>query len=121
MPDSLCNGCSPAWWARSRRLLLLAPIAAACRSSPPADVRPQPVPSTTSATTTRASPDANRGCQSPVSQRTSDAGCWLTIETALGPLTETRPVWHLYSYPTSAAAEAARGTGGTVTESFGRH
>jgi quercetin dioxygenase-like cupin family protein len=65
--------------------------------------------------------DPNRGCQSPVSQRTADAGCWLTVEAPLGILPSEPLFWHLHSYPTAAAAEAARGSRGTVTESFGKH
>lgn len=38
----------------------------------------------------------------------------------LGELPQTPLYWHLDTYPTRAAAEAAKGTHGTVVESFGR-
>jgi hypothetical protein len=43
------------------------------------------------------------------------------VETSLGELRGGPFYWHLYSYSTSTAAEAARGPRGTVTESFGKH
>ena len=59
-------------------------------------------------------------CEVPVSQRTEQAGCYLA---ALQPIatTSTGPAyWHLYTYPTRAAAEAAKAANGTVVESFGK-
>jgi quercetin dioxygenase-like cupin family protein len=38
----------------------------------------------------------------------------------LGELPQTPLYWHLDAYPTRAAAEAAKGTRGTMVESFGR-
>ncbi len=65
--------------------------------------------------------DPSRGCRTPVSQRPGDTGCYLTVEAALGTL-DGRPVfWHLYTYPTATAAEAARGPRGTVAHSFAKH
>jgi len=58
------------------------------------------------------------GCNTPVSQRTSEAGCYLTATEALGALPQGPLFWHLYLYPTRAAAEAAKGQRGTVVESF---
>lgn len=60
------------------------------------------------------------GCNTPVSQRPSEVGCYFTASEVLGALTQSQVFWHLYQYPTRAAAEAARGPHGTVVESFGK-
>ena len=65
--------------------------------------------------------DANRTCQMSVSQRSSNEGCWLTSEMPLGALNGGPLFWHVYTYPTSEAAAAARGPRGAAAESFGRH
>jgi quercetin dioxygenase-like cupin family protein len=65
-------------------------------------------------------PDPSRGCRTPVSERPGETGCYLTVETPLGALPAGPLYWHLYTYPTRAAAEAARGPRGTVVGSFGR-
>jgi hypothetical protein len=41
-------------------------------------------------------------------------------EHPIGELTPSEVFWHLDTYPTRAAAEAARSTLGTVVESFGK-
>src|SRR5439155_9265921 len=57
-------------------------------------------------------------CETPVSQRVSDAGCYLVAEVQLGEMSD--PVfWHLYTYPTMAA-EAARSQNGTAVQSLGK-
>jgi quercetin dioxygenase-like cupin family protein len=58
------------------------------------------------------------GCNTPVSQRTSEVGCYLTATEVLGVLPQGSLFWHLYLYPTRAAAEAAKGSRGTVVQSF---
>ncbi len=58
------------------------------------------------------------GCNTPVSQRTNEVGCYLTATEVLGALPQGPLFWHLYMYPTRAAAETARGQRGTVAESF---
>src|SRR5215207_3160498 len=58
-------------------------------------------------------------CQ-PLSQRTGELGCWITSHTELGMLPRGPIFWHLYTYPTGAAAEAAKGSRGTVLESLGK-
>jgi len=58
------------------------------------------------------------GCNTPVSQRTGEAGCYLTATELLGALPQAALFWHLYVYPTHAAAESAKGSRGTVVESF---
>jgi len=59
------------------------------------------------------------GCTMPVSQRTAEVGCYLTATEVLGALQGPQS-WHLYNYPTRAAAETAKGPHGTVVESFGK-
>lgn len=66
-------------------------------------------------------PESSRGCRTPVSDRESEAGCFLTASATVGPFTETGVYWHLYTYPTRAAAVAARGPQGTVVGSFDRN
>jgi quercetin dioxygenase-like cupin family protein len=60
------------------------------------------------------------GCDTPISQRTSDVGCYLTANLDLGELPQVPLFWHLYSFPTRVAAEANKGPKGTVVESFGK-
>src|SRR5215510_16069227 len=46
----------------------------------------------------------------------------LSVEAPLGVLPAGTPMyWHIYEYPTRAAAEAARGPRGTVADVFDRH
>jgi len=56
----------------------------------------------------------------PVSERTSEVGCWIMSDDGLGQLPRAPIFWHLDSYPTRAQAEAARGQRGTVVESLGK-
>jgi quercetin dioxygenase-like cupin family protein len=56
----------------------------------------------------------------PVSERTGEVGCWITVDAALGQLPQGPIFWHLDIYPTRAEAEAAKGPRGTVDESFGK-
>ena len=55
-----------------------------------------------------------------MSERTSEIGCWVTANEALGQLPQRPIFWHLDTYPTRIAAEAARGPRGTVVESLGK-
>ena len=57
----------------------------------------------------------------PVSERKTEAGCYTTAEAPLGILPAVPLYWHLYSYPTQTAANAARAQRGTVAEVFGKH
>jgi len=61
-------------------------------------------------------------CETPVSQRTSEVGCYLTATEDLGSMVpdQGQVYWHLYTYPTHAVAEAAKGPRGTIVESFGK-
>jgi quercetin dioxygenase-like cupin family protein len=56
----------------------------------------------------------------PMSMRKQEVGCWILAETAVGQLTKPQVFWHLDSYSTLAAAQADKGSRGTVFESFGK-
>lgn len=56
----------------------------------------------------------------PVSERQMERGCYVLVSEALGELPRTPLYWHIDSYPTRAAAEAARGPRSTVMEALGR-
>jgi len=60
------------------------------------------------------------GCNTPAGERTAEVGCYLDATELLGELPQVPLFWHLYNYPTRAAAEAAKGPRGTVVESFER-
>jgi mannose-6-phosphate isomerase-like protein (cupin superfamily) len=61
------------------------------------------------------------GCDVPVSQRTSEVGCYLTATQAIEKLPGGAIFWHVHAYPTRGLAEAARrDAGSTVVESLGR-
>jgi len=60
------------------------------------------------------------GCNTPVSQRTSEVGCYVAATESLGALPKDPLFWHLDVYPTRAAADAAKGARATVVESFGK-
>jgi quercetin dioxygenase-like cupin family protein len=56
----------------------------------------------------------------PVSQRTGEIGCWIVAAVPLAQLPRDAVFWHLDTYPTRTAAEAAKGPGGTVVEGLGK-
>ena len=58
----------------------------------------------------------------PVSERAGrEFGCFITAREELGALPAQPPLyWHLDTFPTVAAAQAAKGPRGTVVESLGR-
>ena len=57
----------------------------------------------------------------PISERAGrDAGCWLLASEPLGVVSEPAVYWHLDTYETRAAAEAAWGPRGTVVEALGK-
>jgi quercetin dioxygenase-like cupin family protein len=60
------------------------------------------------------------GVCKPVSQRTSEVGCWILAHEAVGQLTRSEVFWHLDTFPSRAAAEAAKGPHGAVVESLGK-
>ena len=56
----------------------------------------------------------------PVSQRTSELGCYIVGDQPIGPLTKSQVFWHLDTYPAQEAASAAKGPRGVVVNSFGK-
>jgi len=57
----------------------------------------------------------------PISERAGrDVGCWLIVAEPLGKLSRSEVFWHLDTFPTRPAAEAAKGPRGTVVEALGR-
>ena len=55
-----------------------------------------------------------------MSERTGELGCWNLIDQTVGPLTKAQVYWHLDTYPTLEAANAAKGPRGAVVNSFGK-
>jgi quercetin dioxygenase-like cupin family protein len=47
-------------------------------------------------------------------------GCFITETEVLGKLPDTQLYWHLFTYPTLAAAKAARGKQGSIVQSYGK-
>ena len=61
------------------------------------------------------------GCDVPVAGRSSEVGCYLIATETLSTLPSDDLFWHLYEYPTSAAAESAKPKSfGTVAEALGK-
>jgi mannose-6-phosphate isomerase-like protein (cupin superfamily) len=61
------------------------------------------------------------GCDVPATSRTAETGCYWLASEFLKALPAGDVFWHLYTYPTRAAAEAARrASAGTVVESRGK-
>jgi hypothetical protein len=58
-------------------------------------------------------------CQ-PISKRTQEIGCWIVTSESVGALPNEPVYWHLYTYPSRAAAEAVAHAHETVIESLGR-
>ena len=59
------------------------------------------------------------GCV-PASERTMEVGCYILVSDPLGELPAVPLYWHLDSYPSRVAAEAAKGPRGTVVEALGQ-
>jgi quercetin dioxygenase-like cupin family protein len=60
-----------------------------------------------------------RGCR-PVSERTAEVGCWIMTNQPLARMSQSAVFWHLDTYSTRAAAEAAKVPRGTVVEALGK-
>jgi hypothetical protein len=60
------------------------------------------------------------GGHKPAIARTQDIGCWILADNPVGQLAKPLVFWHLDAYPTRVAAEADKGSRGTVIESFGK-
>jgi quercetin dioxygenase-like cupin family protein len=58
-------------------------------------------------------------CEVPISQRAGgEAGCYVTATEPLGAMPAGPVYWHLYNYPTRAAADAVKGPNSAVVGSF---
>jgi quercetin dioxygenase-like cupin family protein len=55
----------------------------------------------------------------PVSERDQDVGCWILSNDPIGELTGNQVFWHLDSFATREAAEAAKGRRSTVLQALG--
>ena len=55
----------------------------------------------------------------PISERTTEVGCWIIAHQPVGQLT-AQTFWYLDVYPTLSAAESAKGPHGTVVEAMGK-
>ena len=61
------------------------------------------------------------GCDVPATAKPKEVGCYLTATETLHTLPTGDVFWHLYEYPTRAAAAAAKPRSfGTVAESLGK-
>ena len=65
-------------------------------------------------------PPLSFGICKPVSERTSEVGCWIVVDQPVGRIEQGQAFWHLDVYPTRPAAEKAKGPRGTVIESLGK-
>ena len=63
---------------------------------------------------------AGPGCETPVAERKSALGCYLVATQPLGRLPAGEMFWHIYSYPSIAAATAARTARSSVVQSHDR-
>ena len=48
------------------------------------------------------------GCETAVSERTTEVGCYLVASEDLGELPKAPLYWHLYNYPTRSLAEVSQ-------------
>jgi quercetin dioxygenase-like cupin family protein len=56
----------------------------------------------------------------PVTERTSEKGCWVLADQPVGRLETAQVFWHLDAYATRAEAEKAKGPRGAVVEALGK-
>jgi quercetin dioxygenase-like cupin family protein len=66
-----------------------------------------------------AQPVAGGACKL-VSERSSEVGCWIVAHVPVGQIAQSQIFWQLDTYPTPAAAEAAKGPHSTVVEALGK-
>jgi len=55
-----------------------------------------------------------------VSERNQEVGCWILSNDPIGELTGNQVFWHLDSFATREAAEAAKGRRSTVLQALGK-
>ena len=66
-------------------------------------------------------PSIPGGCVDSPNKRSSDVGCYLSAIQSIEKLPNEPVFWHLYSYPTRAAAEAEKSdSSSTVVEAFSK-
>ena len=56
------------------------------------------------------------GICKPVSERTSEVGCWILVDHPIGRIEQGQVFWHLDTYASRPEAEKAKGPTGTVIE-----
>jgi quercetin dioxygenase-like cupin family protein len=56
----------------------------------------------------------------PIAKRTGEVGCWIIVDEPVGSLRDAPVYWHLDTFPTRAAAEAAKQPGAAVIEALGK-
>jgi quercetin dioxygenase-like cupin family protein len=56
----------------------------------------------------------------PIARRVHEVGCWIIVDEPVGHVLPEPVFWHLDTFPTLAAAEAAKGPGGAVIEALGK-
>src|SRR6187549_1305703 len=98
---------------------LAATLSACARSQRSANASASPASGreTHEASTTIAVPGR---CETPRTGPADAVGCYVAGTGQLGVAPTTPLFWHLDTYPTLAAARAARGERGTVAEAHGR-
>jgi hypothetical protein len=60
------------------------------------------------------------GACKPVSERTTEVGCWIHTDHPVGRFEQAQVFWHLDIYPARAEAEKAKGPRGSVIEALGK-
>jgi hypothetical protein len=60
------------------------------------------------------------GVCKPVSERTTEVGCWILVDQPVGRIEQAQVFWHLDVYPSRPEAEKAKGPRGTVVEALGK-
>ena len=60
------------------------------------------------------------GACKPVSERTTEVGCWILADQPVGTIEQPQVFWHLDVYPTRSDADKAKGPRGIVVESLGK-
>jgi quercetin dioxygenase-like cupin family protein len=60
------------------------------------------------------------GCETPVTERKHETGCYLVATSALGKLPVGDVFWHIYRYSTLAAANAVRTARSSIVQSHGK-
>ena len=56
----------------------------------------------------------------PIAQRVSEVGCWIITDEPVGRVSSGPVFWHLETFPTRAAAAAAKRPGAAVIEALGK-